>query len=312
LSRPKCSTTPPLQHFSEFPKREWLKLLPLWHAFKEVRNDALLAVCLKRLPENLPAFLRDNARCEGKNIVLVIAFGQPRVLDFLLSKANRFVTDADFLVFDNSPAATRPGIERVCRERKVPYLALPANSIRHPNRSHGIAMTWVFRNVVRALRPRVFAFVDHDLIPFKTVELSKALDGRPFYGPVRANKSAEPEKIGNKSWSLWAGYCLYNFSAVKDLPLNFLYDFPRGLDTGGRNWECLYKNHNHPRPPFADSRKISITDSRTGIAHEVRIVDGRWLHFRGASYRREVQEQLDLYERMANVLAERGVEITSF
>jgi hypothetical protein len=56
----------------------------------------------------------------------------------------------------------------------------------------------------------------------------------------------------------------------------------------------------------------NLTDSRTGKTHFVRIVDHRWLHFRGAGYRREVQEQLDMYERMANTLADTGAETTSF
>jgi len=302
-----------LRNFSNFSISDWLKLAPLRFALTEIRNDALLNVYSRRTPENLPAFLRGNAHLEGKNIVLLIAFGQPRVLDFLLSKVERFVPDAHFLVFDNSPnTAARKEIAGVCRERNVSCLGLPPNSIRHQNRSHAFAMTWIFRNVVRALNPRLFAFIDHDLIPFRTVEMSKLLNGQPFYGPVRANKSAAPEQIGAGSWSLWAGYCMYDFATVKNLPLNFLYDFSRGLDTGGRNWDCLYKNYDHPRPVFADSRKISLTDSRTGKTHFVRIVDHRWLHFRGAGYRREVQEQLDMYERMANTLAETGAETTSF
>jgi hypothetical protein len=99
-----------LQHFSEFPKRDWLTLLPLRYAFKEVQNDAILAAYLKRLPETLPSFLRDNAQCEGKNVALIIAFGQPRILDFLLGKAAQFVSGTNFLVFDNSPAAARSDI----------------------------------------------------------------------------------------------------------------------------------------------------------------------------------------------------------
>jgi len=302
-----------LQPLSQFSFGDWLRLAPVRFALTEFRNDALLNNYLQRTTENLPAFLREHAHLANQNIVLIIAFGQPRVLDFLLSKLNRFVRDAHFLVFDNSPtAAARTEIERVCRQRKTAYLALPPYRTRHQNRSHAFAMTWIFRNVVRALKPRMFVFIDHDLIPFKTIELGKLLNGQPFYGPVRANKSAEPEKIGNRSWSLWAGYCLFDFSKVKDLPLNFLYDFSRGLDTGGRNWECLYKHYDHPRPVFADSRKVPLTDTRTGIAHQVRIVDRSWLHFRGASYRREVQEQLDMFERMANALAETGPDTTTF
>jgi hypothetical protein len=302
-----------LKDFSEFSAGEWLKFLPLRHAFKQLRNDAVLGLYLKRLPETLLTFFRDNAHLQDKNIILTIAFEQPRVLDFLLTKASRFLPDAHFLVFDNSSnAAIKPAIEGVCRQHHAGYLALPSNSIKHPNRSHGIAMTWIFRNVVRAIKPRMFAFIDHDLIPFKTVELAKTLGGRPFFGPVRTHKSAEAEKIGDRCWSLWAGYCLYDFSVVKDLPLNFLYDFSLGLDTGGRNWNCLYKNYDQQRPVFADSRKISLTDSKTGIMHKIRMVDGRWLHFRGTSYRREVQDNLELYERMANALAETGAETTSF
>lgn len=302
-----------MQQLSQFSISDWLKLAPVRFALTEIRNDTLLNAYLQRTPENLSGFLRDNAQLAGKNIVLIIAFGQPRVLNFLLGKLNHFVPDAHFLVFDNSPTPqARAEIERVCRERKTPYLALPAYRTHHQNRSHAFAMTWVFRNVARALKPRMFAFIDHDLIPFRTVEFGKLLNGQPFYGPVRANKSASPEEIGNRSWSLWAGYSLFDFSTVKELPLNFLYDFSRGLDTGGRNWECLYKHYNNPRPVFADSRKVSLTDSRTGKSHLVRIVDRRWLHFRGASYRREVQEQLDMYERMANALAETGPDAQTF
>jgi hypothetical protein len=302
-----------LRHFLEFSKSDWLKLLPVRFAFKQVRNDLVLGAYLKRLPGSLPGFLHENAKLQDKNIVLIIAFEQPRVLNFLLGKARRYLPDAHLLVFDNSPkAAVRVEIERVCQEHKIPYLALPANSIKHPNRSHGIAMTWIFRNVVRAIKPRLFVFVDHDLIPFKTVELAKTLAAQPFYGPVRANQSADPQEIGRRCWSLWAGYCMYDFSAVKELPLNFLYDFSRGLDTGGRNWHCLYKNHDQPRPAFADSRKVSLTDSRTGVVHKIRIVDKRWLHFRGAGYREDFHEKLDLYVRMADALAEGGAEATSF
>src|SRR5436305_234256 len=115
-------TSRALQHFSNFSATDWLRLAPLRFALTEIRNDALLNAYLQRLPETLPAFLRNHTHLDGKNLVLIIAFGQPRVLDFLLSKLNRFVPDAHFLVFDNSPtAAARTEIERVCRERNTSY-----------------------------------------------------------------------------------------------------------------------------------------------------------------------------------------------
>ena len=271
-----------------------MRFVPFEVAFKQARNDAWLAIYKKIRPKALDSFLAGTQRFGNRSVALVIAFEQPRALDWLLRMAQRNLTDTAVLVFDNSRrAAARLDIERVCRDRGVPYLALPVNRTRHVNRSHGMAMTWVFHNVVRAIRPRLFAFIDHDLIPVRTSELSERLAEQPFYGKLRASAWA---------WQLWAGYCLFDFSTVAGLPMNFLYDFSQKLDTGGRNWDCLYRNYDRERLRFAGSRYADVRDPVTGVSQSVEIVDDRWLHIGSIGYNDNFRSKSQFCENLAHAM----------
>ena len=283
-----------MRDLKNFSAGEWLRFVPLEVAFKQARNDAWLAIYKKIRPKALDSFLVETQRFGNQSVALVIAFEQPRALDWLLRMAQRNLTDTAVLVFDNSRrAAARLDIERVCRDRGVPYLALPVNRTRHVNRSHGMAMTWVFHNVVRAIRPRLFAFIDHDLIPVRTSGLSERLAEQPFYGKLRASAWA---------WQLWAGYCLFDFSTVAGLPMNFLYDFSQKLDTGGRNWDCLYRNYDRERLRFAGSRYADVRDPVTGVSQSVEIVDDRWLHIGSIGYNDNFRSKSQFCENLAHAM----------
>jgi hypothetical protein len=285
-----------MRKITKFSASDWLRLVPLQYALKQLRNDAWLAFYKRSKASTLAPFLKETERLRGGNIALVVAFEQPWALDWLLRMAERNITDASLLVFDNSRrASARLEIERVCRERGVPYLALPANPTRHVNRSHGMAMTWIFHNVVRAIQPRLFAFIDHDMIPVQKIALSERLSGQPFYGYTRVSP-------WGFDWNLWAGYCMYDFSRVERLPLNFLYDFSKNLDTGGRNWNCLYAHHDRQLLRHAESRLVAATDPVTGSSHRVQVVDEDWLHVGGISYNDNFRGKAELCEHLALAL----------
>lgn len=87
--------------------------------------------------------------------------------------------------------------------------------------------------LLKKIEPKVFGFIDHDLLPVKKINFNTSIKiQHGFYGLYRAKKGY---------WNLWAGYCFYSFNKVKSLPLNWLYDFSCYLDTGGRNWDPLYR-----------------------------------------------------------------------
>jgi hypothetical protein len=274
-----------MRDLKDFTRAEWIRLLPLQHGFKQVRNDILQNIILRQRPKTLEKFLENNAHLKGKNLAQVVAFGQPGMLDFFLKMAGRHLADATVLVFDNSrQISERAEIERVCHEHHVPYLGLPWIPARHANRSHGIAMTWIFHRVVQAIQPARTCFMDYDLIPTERIECAKALGDRPFYGITI---------IGKWGWALWAGYCMYDFSAVSALPLNFLYDFSRGLDTGARNWDCLYKHHDRSKLKLARFQFEEVIDPTTGTPRKMECVEGRWIHLRGVTCKKNFGRNMD-------------------
>ena len=115
------------------------------------------------------------------------------------------------------------------------YLRLPPNpwTRRNDSRSHGIALNWVWRNVIKPGAPHAFGFIDDDMFPVAPVDPFAPLATHAFYGDTR---TAGPR------WFLWAGYCFFRYDAVADKRLDFGLDWFVGLDTGGANWDVLYRD----------------------------------------------------------------------
>ncbi len=285
-----------MRALNKFTVAEWLKGVPIRHALKQARNDVWLAIYKKKTPENLDVFLQGLAPLTGKNIGLVVAFEQPWALDWLLRMAKRHLKDTTVLVFDNSRRiAARADIARVCASHQVPYLALPVNFTRHVNRSHGMAMTWIFHRVVRVIQPHLFAFLDHDLIPVQDICLADRLVSQPFYGRLGASKNSS-------DWQLWAGYSMFRYAHVADIDMNFLYDFSRELDTGGRNWKKLYRNHDRSQVRFASNTHRKVRDPVTGEVKSLQIIDEKWFHIGSISYNDNFKTKSQFCENLAQAL----------
>ncbi len=91
-----------------------------------------------------------------------------------------------------------------------------------------MAMTWVFHRIIKKIEPNWFGFIDHDMYPIRPVNVEGLIPvNQSTYGLLND---------APRYWNLWAGYCFFKYTHVSGLPLNFLYDFSRGIDTGGRNW----------------------------------------------------------------------------
>ncbi|HVY06716.1 MAG TPA: hypothetical protein VHB46_12135 [Burkholderiales bacterium] len=278
-----------MRHPSEFTALEWLELLPLRHAAKQLRNDAWLSFYYSKRPAQLDAFLDSQSHLAGKSIAAVIAFEQPWALNWLLRMAKRNVSDTNVLVFDNSrDHAKRRDIERACNDNGVAYLGLPANPTTHVNRSHGMAMSWVYRNVIRAIRPRSFGFLDHDLIPVRKATVADKLENQPIYGLVNVGKFG--------FWSLWAGYSFFDFALTTGKSINFLYDFSRDLDTGGRNWNSLYRDIDRTTMRLAVSLQVEMSVPSLGISRPVQFIDRSWLHLGGISYNDTLRDRMAFFE----------------
>ena len=284
-----------MRNLNEFSISEWLTLLPLQQALKQVRNDALLSHYKKDRPKELDDFLVKNKHLADKNIAVVIAFEQPWALNWLLKMAKKNLTDVTVLVFDNSRTIeARIEIERVCNQHGAPYLGLPTYRTKHVNRSHGMAMSWVFDNVVRAIEPNIFGYLDHDLIPVATTDFSERVGSQPLFGLINAGKF--------NTWSTWAGYCLFKYDSIKNESMNFLYDFSRDLDTGGRNWHPVYSKLDRAQLRFASREHVKVKIPSIAEPRLVEFIDQRWVHIGGISYNDNLKAKFEFFNGLEQAL----------
>jgi len=269
--------------------RKWLQLGWLARVLRQFRNDLFLQRYLEARPPELDAFLQQHRHLAGGRIGIVIAFEQPWALEWQLRMARRHLLDLQLLVFDNSrqPAARRR-IQEVCAANGVACLGLPPNRTRHVNRSHGMAMSWIYHNVVQVLRPEIYGFLDHDLIPVTAVRMADKLQDQPVFGSMNRGSG--------DFWSLWAGYCFYRYAFTTGKALNFLYDFSRELDTGGRNWGPLYRLMDRSRLRFASQDFVPLRPAPGAEARPVEIVDRAWVHIGGVGYNDNFEQKHAFFE----------------
>lgn len=273
-----------MRALSEYRLSEILQLTFLKDFLKQKRNDFMLRRFLGKVASDEQMFLDRCNIFAGRNVISVIAFEQPLVLDWLLARCKIHLSEFEIMVFDNSlKAELRKDIEQVCRKHGTPYLALPENRTWHVNRSHGLAMTWVYHRIIRKIKPEYFGFLDHDMLPIGKIGIVDKLERQPVYGMENRGISSY--------WNLWAGYCFFDYAFVSEAPLNFLYDFTRYLDTGGRNWDLLYKKLDPAKLDFAPTDDREIKTRISGVVRTVQFVDDQWIHIGGISYNNNFDEK---------------------
>lgn len=278
-----------MRDLNQYSRREWLTGVPAVIGFKEVRDAFLRELFCRQRPAGLDRFLADHAHLAGGRFVATIAFEQAWLIRHFAEHMHRHLPGVAVIVADNSRSdAGAREIERACVETGVSYIKLPANPIRNINRSHGNALNWTWRHVIRPLKPRVFAFLDHDIFPRAPVDMDALLGDQDFYGHVMDR--------GERGWAIWAGYSFYRFAALEPLTLDFNPDMDRHLVAGGRNYGPLFRRYDMTRLRFASFRRVTTTLS-SGVVMHTEEIDG-WTHFGGASYHGDKMRARDYLESL--------------
>ena len=230
---------------------DWLNLRPFSQGYKTWLWDRIDQRHVIQPPERPDDFQRLLERLAGKNIVATVAFNSPWTIRWQLRFIGRYLENAAFFLADNSSDhEARSTIETLCADAGVAYLGLPANPYRerrHASRSHGLALNWIYRNIIRGLRPKAWGFFDHDLFPTHPFDPLSELRGQPFYGALES-------RAGGRY--LWPGFCLFSKNADEDAMLDFRQDWFMGLDTGGMNAEVLASRADLAALVFARGRSI--------------------------------------------------------
>ena len=291
----------------EYTWADWRRLRPLSHALKTARYRRI-----DRRYRGLPALVGDPAAIArsigGKKVLITVAYMDPEAIDLQATLLRHFFPDYPYVVVDNSPQddAAR-AIQRVAAAHGVPYLRTPPNPWQKSSRSHGIALNWIWANILRPGAPQAFGLLDHDLFPTAPDDPFAPLQRQDIYGYVRY---AEPD---NGRWFLWAGFSMMRFAAVCEVDLDFGQDWFIGLDTGGANWGPVYRNYALDQLEKPPSRFVPY---REGLATYDGPLQwcGSWLHEVGQmgepeimrDKRRVVKEMLE-----PNLAAARAAESTA-
>jgi hypothetical protein len=212
---------------------DWCHGRPVTQTYKTIKYRAVDAIYMRRRrpSADLDAVMQ---AVRGREVLVTVAYRDPQVLAWQVQLLRHYVPQALHVVADNTPddegaAAVRAAVA----QGGALYFRLPKNPWGTGSRSHGVAMNWVWQNVLLAGAPAAFGFLDHDIFPLAVSNPFSKLTAQPFYGAVRH---------AGARWFLWAGFCFFRPDAIRDIPLDFGQDWFIGLDTGGGNWRSLYRN----------------------------------------------------------------------
>lgn len=282
-----------MRALKDYGSSDWLKATPLVHAFKRGRNIVVDRAFRALRPAGFDRFLAGIGEPGSGTLVITIAYNTPWAVDLLLRTNTRHLSGT-LVVCDNSRSReARRAIQTLCRDAGVHYLGLPPNPESHPCRSHGIALNWVYANLVTALRPKLVALVDHDLFAAAPVNLADRLGTQPVFGLL---------KTSPWGWYVWPGYSIFDFASIAGTAPDFNTDIPRLLDTGGQNWRRFYASLDRDGLRFAE---LNYADLQHGSrTTRVQMIDGL-LHFGGASFGGygQARDNRDLFIHIVDRLA---------
>ena len=297
-----------MRNLKEYSLKDWLTFQPFKWSLKQIRNDIYCSLYVKRhsptAKEQLTA--ADEALSETKNVLITIAFEKPEVIELQLKALRENPTEAVHLVADNSYSTTaQQAITEICSKYGCLYLKLPEIHITHNARSHSFALQWCYENLVVPNNLEKFGFIDHDLLPFKVDPLFKSLDEYSAIGLKRDGI------LDNGAWQIWTGFCFFNQGKIKNIKLNFMYDFANGLDSGGRNFHRLFKIKGESDFLFTPQSVVTIDTPRGEI--DMEMLNDSWLHLGGVAYVDTGESRINAFSYSYNLLkqaAKEGVPIT--
>ena len=255
----------------EYTITDWKRLRPLTQTLKTLRYRTINRYYVWRAARggDLAAIAQIIA---GRDVLVTIAFDDPEAILWQALLIRHYVPRALHIIVDNSSDEKAAEIAAVAARCKLQYLRLPCNPWRS-SRSHGLALNWVWHNVLLPGAPRTFGFIDDDLFPTAPDDPFAPLETQTFFGVIRE---------AGQRWFLWAGYCMFRFNAVSDKRLDFSQDWFIGLDTGGANWNVLYR---HFELATLQKAQSIFTPYKAGIeTHDGPLQwCGTWLHEVGTS-----------------------------
>jgi hypothetical protein len=228
-------------------------------------------------------------KSESQIDLVTIAFNNPLMIEYQIKLLRKNITDKfTHIIADNSSDfEIRNAIHLVCISLNVSYVSIPKNDL-YRNKSHGGAMHWVYKNVIKKRNNEYFGFLDHDIFPTQPYSIINKIKKNIYGRVIHAYKpNGYFDKISDEHpyWSLWAGF----YFLKSDLLFNanvYKFDFnPRSfkdgiyLDTAGGLWDPVMSKLPYPGQ-LATYSSVKFRDSEVSNIHTdyYEQIDD-WVHF---------------------------------
>jgi len=194
-------------------------------------------------------------------------------------------------------------VKEICLENNVEYFFNDDQIIRNmrsiegrwSSLQHGQTFNYIFDKMIKKRKPTYFGFLDADCFASKPFHLEEYLDNLGMYGkvvPTHIDEGQHLTKAGNYAWNIHVVCNFFRFDFVANKSLNFmaggdylLQKLGIRLDTGGMNYEVLYKHLDKreyilPEEHFYYYKDLSLldpnSDSPTNVLYE--LIDSNWFH----------------------------------
>ncbi len=248
---------------------------------------------------NTPLFFRRFHHIKGdlpadSLLIFTVSFNSLETIKVQVEYLDKNLRDNyQYIVCDNSSDTHESKkIEHYCKQSKVGYIRLrgnPYNGI-DASKSHGIAINWMYRRVVKPSNAEFFGIIDHDIFPIKKTSIINKLRNSKVFGHTQ---------VRGDRWYIWPGFSFFNRVLVGQK----IYDFMpvAGLDTGGGNWESIFRLINKSRVITPKHEYIKYKDGDTIQSTSMEMI-GDWLHLINGSGWRDGKKKANIAQLIQKVL----------
>lgn len=221
--------------------------------------------------------------------VYVIAFNNLLLAEYQIKTLRRFMKTPFNLILVDNNNGLHPEVSldllRLCIDEKVTYIRAPNNFYQEreyfdPTMKLGTTMNWLYVSCILYRQPKYFGFLDQDCFLIRDVDLRPYLDDLGMYGRVIHSKVSQ-------AWNLHVTTNFFRSAFVMDRLLDFRASHPYQLDTGGANYEVLYKDYQADdyeldfQAVRFDRQDVNRKDS---VQHYELIDRGAWYHMCASSH----------------------------
>jgi len=264
------------------------KIRLLIYRLKETRNTIRNYFYIRNSRKRAISIINQLSQASTKKLCITIAFNTPWTIDLLIDCWLHFCSETTLLVADNSSNREKAEeIKAICKSKQIPYIKLPPNPVKHPSRSHGLALNWVWQNIIlNAEQIKRVGFIDHDCYPIKPCRPNH-ISNAFAYGVPKSCWIEDSQAI-----NIWAGFTFFSSEsglALREFNFNFLPDALNGLDTGGMNWQRVYRHLITSYIEEAKVRAIGAQDyfhsSTMDPKWSLQLINETFIHLSGVSHK---------------------------